>query len=132
VITDLKIILSDKEIIEKMTTSYQMLFEIENKLRLIIKTNMTKKYGYHWSVRPYAKQSELQASYAELVAMFTRHSFILPHFNNLQRKQLGNLYAIRNDIAHSRIITKDEYEFLKRCHRLVMRQPITKRKKLNV
>lgn len=115
--------------VEFMLNAYRQLYEIENKLRLIIKTNMEKQYGLHWHALLHEKRSEKDSFYHELVAFFGKYPQALPHFNDLQRKKLHSLTPIRNKIAHSRLIDSDEYNFLQECHQLVLKQPIIKRKK---
>lgn len=112
-----------------MKEAYSMLYEIENHLRLIVKTNMQKKYGYHWVSILYEKRDEQTSYYHELVAYFGKYPHILTHFNTKQLKLLQQLTPIRNKIAHSHLITQTEYELLKQCHKLVIKLPIINYKK---
>lgn len=116
--------------VEYMLNAYRQLYEIENKLRLIIKTNMEKQYGLHWKALLHEKRCEQDSFYHELIAFFGKYPQVLPHFNDLQRKKLQSLTPIRNKIAHSHLIDSDEYNLLQECHQLVLKQPIIKRKKL--
>lgn len=113
-----------------MKEAYSMLYEIENQLRLIVKTNMQKQYGYHWVSILYEKRDEQTSYYHELVAFFGKYSHVLTHFNKKQLKLLQQLTPIRNKIAHSHLITPAEYELLNQCHKFVIKQPIIKRQKV--
>lgn len=109
-----------------MKEAYSLLYEIENHLRLIVKTNMQKKYGYHWVSILYEKRDEQTSYFHELVAFFGKYPQVLPHFSTEQLKLLQRLTPIRNKIAHSHLITQTEYELLKQGHQLVIKQPIIK------
>lgn len=113
-----------------MTEAYSMLYQIENRLRLIVKTNMQKKYGYHWVSILYEKRDEQISYFHELVAFFGKYPNVLTHFKTDQFKLLQRLTPIRNKIAHTHLITQTEYELLEKCYKFVIKQPITKRRKL--
>jgi hypothetical protein len=113
-----------------MKEAYAMLYEIENHLRLIIKTNMHQKFGCHWVSILYEKRDEHTSYYHELVAFFGKYPQVLTHFNSNQLNLLKQLTPIRNKIAHSHLITKTEYELLEQCHQFVIKQPIIKKEKL--
>lgn len=113
-----------------MKEAYSMLYEIENHLRLIVKTNMQKKYGYHWVSILYEKRDEQTSYYHEIVAFFGKYPHILTHFNSKQLQLLKQLTPIRNKIAHSHLITQTEYELLEECYKFVIKQPIIKRQKV--
>lgn len=112
-----------------MKEAYSMLYEIENHLRLIVKTNMQKKYGYHWVSILYEKRDEQTSYYHELVAFFGKYPHALTHFNQKQLKLLQQLTPIRNKIAHSHLITQTEYELLEQCYQFVIKQPVIKPKR---
>ncbi|WP_209121302.1 hypothetical protein [Alkalihalobacillus sp. BA299] len=113
--------------LELMIEAYRQLYEIENKLRLIIKTNMVQKYGDHWVTILHENKNEEVSHYHELIAFFGKYPQVLPHFSPHQRKKLMNLTPIRNKIAHSQLINETENKMLEECYRLVMKQPINKR-----
>lgn len=107
-----------------MKEAYAMLYEIENHLRLIIKTNMHKEYGCHWVAILYEKRDEKTSYYHELVAFFGKYPKVLTHFNSKQLKLLKQLTPIRNKIAHSHLIAQTEYELLEQCYQFVIQQPV--------
>ncbi|KHF41467.1 hypothetical protein [Halalkalibacter okhensis] len=113
-----------------MKEAYSMLYEMENHLRLIVKTNMEKKYGYRWVSILYERRDEQTSYFHELVAFFGKYPHILTHFKPEQLTLLRQLTPIRNKIAHSHLITETEYELLEKCYKIVIKQPITKRRKL--
>lgn len=115
-----------------MKEAYSMLYEIENHLRMIVKTNMQKKYGHHWVSILYEKRDEQSSYFHELVAFFGKYPQVLTHFKTEQLKLLQQLTPIRNKIAHSHLITATEYELLEQCYQLVIKQPILKRQRLKV
>ncbi|WP_121615356.1 hypothetical protein [Virgibacillus halodenitrificans] len=110
--------------ISLMKEAYSMLYEIENQLRIIIKTNMEKEYGYHWVKKLYEKRNEQTSYYHELVAFFGKYPHILTHIDPHQLKLLYQLTSTRNKIAHSHLISQTEYELLEKCHRFVIQLPI--------
>lgn len=112
-----------------MKEAYSMLYEIENHLRLIVKTNMQKKYGYNWVSILYEKLDEQTSYYHEIIAFFGKYPTVLPHFSSKQLKLLKQLTPIRNKIAHSHLITQIEYELLEECYKFVIKQPIIKHQK---
>lgn len=111
-----------------MSHAYKYLYEIENRLRLMIKTNMKEYYGHNWIIRLNEKRSEQNSNIYELVAFFGKYQNVLTHFSEPQRNQLQLLTSVRNKIAHSHCINQKDFELLKECHCIVMKQPITKRK----
>lgn len=111
--------------IDKMMVAYKQLFQIENRLRNIVKTNLKKDYGPNWTIRLNENHSVHNAHYPDLVAFFGKYPQSLPHFTDSQRKQLRLLIPIRNKIAHSHWLNENEYELMLECNDLVMSQPIT-------
>ncbi|WP_349409342.1 hypothetical protein [Pseudalkalibacillus sp. SCS-8] len=112
-----------------MKEAYSMLYEIENHLRIIVKTNMQKQYGYHWVSILCEKRDEHNSYFHELVAFFGRYPQVLSHFKTEQLILLQQLTPIRNKIAHTHLISQTDYELLKKCYKFVIKQPIVKRKK---
>ncbi|WP_233879908.1 hypothetical protein [Virgibacillus halodenitrificans] len=112
-----------------MKEAYSMLYEIENQLRLIIKTNMEKEYGYYWVEKLYEKRNEETSYYHELIAFFGKYPRALPHINSQQLKLLHQLTPTRNRIAHSHLISRTEYELLGKCHKFVIQLSIINEKK---
>lgn len=110
-----------------MIDAYRKLYEVENKLRLIVKTNMEKEYGHFWFHIVGEKRDEKESYYHELVTLFGKYPKILPHFTEQQRKLLYSLNSVRNKIAHSHQINAEECLLLNRCYSLVTKQPIRKR-----
>jgi uncharacterized protein YfkK (UPF0435 family) len=109
----------------RMKDSYGMLFEIETKLRRMVITNLLKCYGQTWLMQRYETTLYLH----DLISYFGKFPKELPHFNRVELQSLYKLNRIRNKIAHSHLIDDEEYEYLMKCYRLIMRQPITKRRK---
>lgn len=114
-----------------MKEAYSMLYEIENHLRLIIKTNMQKNYGQHWVAILYEKRDEQTSYFHELVAFFGKYPQDLTHFKKEQLILLQQLTPVRNKIAHSHLITQSEYKLLEQCYKVVIKQPVIKRKSTN-
>ncbi|MCT8138664.1 hypothetical protein H1D32_13470 [Anaerobacillus sp. CMMVII] len=111
--------------LEKMKEAYGMFFVIESKLRQIILTNLINNYGYTHLVKRYLAENQL---YRNLIEYFQALPHVLPHFDAKQLSLLSKLTPIRNKIAHSHMLTDNEFNHLTKCYRLVKRQPITKRK----
>jgi len=110
--------------IDLMCEAYKCLYQIEIKLRSIIKFNMTHMYGIHWKVKFKEKRSEDDAFYHELISYFGKYPQALPHFKTPELKKLQQLTPIRNKIAHSHLLTKEEFEFLQECYSLVIEKSI--------
>lgn len=113
-----------------MKEAYSMLYEMENHLRLIVKTNMEKKCGYRWVSILHENRNEKTSYFHDLVAFFGRYPQILTHFKTEQLILLRQAVPIRNKIAHSHLITETEYMLLEKCYKFVIKQPILKRNKL--
>ncbi|THE14017.1 hypothetical protein E1I69_05825 [Bacillus timonensis] len=112
-----------------MKEAYSMLYQMENHLRLIIKTNMQNNYGHHWVSILYEKRDEQTSYFHELIAFFGKYPHDLTHFKTVQLKLLQQLIPVRNKIAHSHLITQTEYQLLEQCYQFVIKQPVIKPKK---
>ncbi len=113
-----------------MKEAYSMLYEMENHLRLIVKTNMEKKCGDRWVSILYENRDEKTSCFHELVAFFGKYPHILTHFKKEQLNSLRQVSPIRNKIAHSHLINETEFKLLEKCYKFVIKQPIIKRNKL--
>lgn len=110
---------------EKMKEAYGMLYEIETKLRKMVITHLLKQYGQTWLIKRYENKMYLH----DLISYFGKYTQALPHFDQLQLRSLCKLPNIRNKVAHAHLIDDEEFRHLRKCYRLVKRQPITKRDK---
>lgn len=110
-------------LIEYMKDAYGMLYQIENKLRLNIAQTMKKEYGSNWLKRapfenkyePYKKGNLNDFLLYELIRMIYSYE-CLKYMINIPEKEISLIPSIRNKIAHSKLISKSEYDTLKSVH----------------
>lgn len=102
-----------------MKKAYGMLYKLENLTRLIINQTMTKEYGIDWIIQ--APLTKKHQSYKkdftrfylhELVSMITSYECLTILFTSTEVRQVQSTFPIRNKIAHSKLITKNEFEQL--------------------
>ncbi|MGP4082715.1 hypothetical protein ACTWQL_22815 [Pseudalkalibacillus sp. R45] len=121
--------LIESEEMEMMQKAYCQLYEIENRLRSYISGKMLEEYGPCWFLKapkqfnrkpPRAKVQNLNLH--ELERSLLR---LYPPFQELPDDfflKLRILYPIRNQIAHSKCLGKDQVDSLSECHTYLINQ----------
>lgn len=102
-----------------MQKAYGILYELENLTRLIINKTMTKIYGIGWIIKaPLTKKyqsykKDFSKFYLhELVSMITSYECLTILFTSTEIRQIQSTFPIRNKIAHSKLITNNEFKQL--------------------
>lgn len=108
-------------IIDKMSLSYRMLYEIENSLRKFISKTNYLYYGLSWInfVRPPINLHT--SSYFDLVNHLINNPVFNSRFNKPGISQLIKLIQARNQVCHLRTLTEEELILLKNCHFFVLK-----------
>jgi hypothetical protein len=102
-----------------MTKSYRMLYEIETTLRYIADSKMRQQYGPLWR-RRFGEEGRYYLH--DIIALFGKYSELINIFSLTERQRFYSLVPIRNKICHMNLITPSEYDLLKQCHELVIKQ----------
>jgi|SRR5699024_9690199 len=102
-----------------MQKAYGMLYELENLTRLIINKTMTKIYGIGWIIKaPLTKKyqsykKDFSKFYLhELVSIINSYECLTILFTSTEIRQVQSTFPIRNKIAHSKLITNNEFRKL--------------------
>ncbi|PYZ95002.1 hypothetical protein CR194_05665 [Salipaludibacillus keqinensis] len=107
--------------VDYMTSAYKKLYEIETILKANIQSKLYKKYGMNWD-----RASELSMPLDEMFYFDTvSFYFSSPMFNHTFTKdeldKLFQLRAVRNEVAHIRTLSNEEYDSLDECRQIVSR-----------
>lgn len=114
--------------IELMKVAYGQLFHVENALRSYIVFKMENEYGNLWftkapqieRMKPPKKRFDQLYIY-ELELYYLR---VFPVFKLISTKgffnQLHTIYPIRNKIAHSHLLTADQFDTLNEAYDLII------------
>lgn len=112
--------------IDRMTSAYRLLYQIETHLKQLIEQSFIRAYGPHWHQR-YKIPIDLKSPrYSDLINIYQTYPNLQSHFNPSTLEKLSRLRPIRNKVAHMEDISLDEYNLLESCYELVMSVRIAK------
>jgi len=124
-----------------MSNAYSVLFKLENELRIFIEKKLRKKYNKEWwqkgvplRVRRSAEQNRAKEPNSSLGLLYYTefsdlrkiiqkeenwHNIFKKYFTTLEQiiSRLDELEQIRHTIAHTRLLSNEEYENLNLFHR---------------
>jgi len=111
-----------------MKEAYGLLYEIENTLRIIIEDTMRSEYGMDWLIKapsamkypPYRKHFS-SFYYHELISFLKGYPCLVQVIPATTIIQLQNTIAIRNKIAHCKLLSSQEFDILKESFNMVIK-----------
>lgn len=118
--------LIESEEIKMMQAAYRKLYEIENMLRNFISRRMRERYGPLWFYKApkLLQRNPPRASIEKLYLYELERSFlrIYQPFKDLPPNfylHLHNVYPIRNQIAHTQRLTREQADTLSENHSFI-------------
>ncbi len=112
--------------IDRMTSAYRLLYQIETHLKNLIEQTFIRAYGPHWH-QYYKNSIDLKSPrYSDLINLLQAYPILQSHFSNSTLERLSRLKQVRNKIAHMVDINMDEYGLLESCYESVMKVRVKK------
>ncbi|UCZ53740.1 hypothetical protein LGQ02_02835 [Bacillus shivajii] len=105
--------------IKRMTSAYELLYEIETSLKDHVSQTLSKTYGNHWPIVLKDKKRFEKVYFHDLIVYYGKYPPLDKFFSLSQRKKLYRLTNVRNKIAHMHHLSSSDYELLTECHQLV-------------
>ncbi|RKL69147.1 hypothetical protein CR203_03705 [Salipaludibacillus neizhouensis] len=103
--------------VDYMTSAYRMLYEIETQLKYHVHSTLFRKHGWRWEEYLKFKKPLDDMLFREVLNLYEKHPLFRNYFEYDELTFLLSSKPIRNDIAHMKVISSDEYNLLlKFCH----------------
>ncbi|WP_416151145.1 hypothetical protein ACM26V_09330 [Salipaludibacillus sp. HK11] len=98
--------------IDYMTSAYRMLYEVETLLKYNVHSALFRKRGWKWEEHATFKKPLDEMYFPEVLSLYEKHPLFMYYFDYKELSFLLSLKPIRNDIAHMKVITSEEYNLL--------------------
>ncbi|MGJ9383881.1 hypothetical protein [Salipaludibacillus sp. CF4.18] len=115
--------------IDYMTSAYKVLYEIETLLKYNIHSTFYKRHGLRWEEFVTFKKPLEIMFFRDVLTLYLEHPLFKNYFDNEEIILLLNLRPIRNDIAHMKVITTEEYDLLIKCCHIVKQKKCSDQKR---
>jgi hypothetical protein len=105
--------------ISYMQKAYKLIFQIETSLKRHAEKALIETYGVYWRQKLLEPREKEASYYHEVVSFYGKYPPLNLIFTPSERKLLYSLTNVRNKIAHMKLISESEFQFLNQCYDLI-------------